>query len=162
MIPGPSWLRLIIPLSFGFCSTFVQLLNLLFFSTREKIFLFCFLFQPSLFGNKAPGFGTTTTSAPSFGTGTGLFGNKSTLTLGTGTNNSSFGRRRGFCRSIHVSASFFVPYPFFLSVLQVSVPTRHQEDFLGTRRALVDSVLDWEPPLGQVMTGWEFTILKNK
>uniref|UniRef100_A0A8C2XMT0 Nuclear pore complex protein Nup98-Nup96 n=1 Tax=Cyclopterus lumpus TaxID=8103 RepID=A0A8C2XMT0_CYCLU len=39
----------------------------------------------SLFGNKAAGFGTTTTSAaPSFGTGTGLFGNKPALTLGAG------------------------------------------------------------------------------
>ncbi|KAF7206744.1 nuclear pore complex protein Nup98-Nup96 isoform X2 [Nothobranchius furzeri] len=45
----------------------------------------------SLFGNKTAGFGTTTTSAPSFGTGTGLFGNKPTLTLGTGTNTSTFG-----------------------------------------------------------------------
>uniref|UniRef100_G3NB32 Nuclear pore complex protein Nup98-Nup96 n=1 Tax=Gasterosteus aculeatus aculeatus TaxID=481459 RepID=G3NB32_GASAC len=45
----------------------------------------------SLFGNKAAGFGTATTSAPSFGTGTGLFGNKPTLTLGTGTNTSTFG-----------------------------------------------------------------------
>ncbi|KAM6984594.1 nuclear pore complex protein Nup98-Nup96 [Aplochiton taeniatus] len=47
--------------------------------------------QPSLFGNKG-GFGATTTSAaPSFGTGTGLFGNKPTLTLGAGTNASTFG-----------------------------------------------------------------------
>ncbi|XP_070699287.1 nuclear pore complex protein Nup98-Nup96 isoform X2 [Pempheris klunzingeri] len=45
----------------------------------------------SLFGNKTAGFGTTTTSAPSFGTGTGLFGNKPALTLGTGTNTSTFG-----------------------------------------------------------------------
>uniref|UniRef100_A0A3B4TS50 Nuclear pore complex protein Nup98-Nup96 n=1 Tax=Seriola dumerili TaxID=41447 RepID=A0A3B4TS50_SERDU len=44
-----------------------------------------------LFGNKTAGFGTTTTSAPSFGTGTGLFGNKPALTLGTGTNTSTFG-----------------------------------------------------------------------
>ncbi|XP_026213261.1 nuclear pore complex protein Nup98-Nup96 isoform X3 [Anabas testudineus] len=43
----------------------------------------------SLFGNKTTGFGTTTTSAPSFGTG--LFGNKPALTLGTGTNTSTFG-----------------------------------------------------------------------
>uniref|UniRef100_A0A8C5H0S3 Uncharacterized protein n=1 Tax=Gouania willdenowi TaxID=441366 RepID=A0A8C5H0S3_GOUWI len=35
------------------------------------------------------GFGTTTTSAPSFGTG--LFGNKPALTLGTGNNTSTFG-----------------------------------------------------------------------
>uniref|UniRef100_A0A3P8REV4 Nuclear pore complex protein Nup98-Nup96 n=1 Tax=Astatotilapia calliptera TaxID=8154 RepID=A0A3P8REV4_ASTCA len=45
----------------------------------------------SLFGNKTAGFGTTTTSAPSFGTTSGLFGNKPTLTLGTGTNTSTFG-----------------------------------------------------------------------
>ncbi|XP_029957299.1 nuclear pore complex protein Nup98-Nup96 isoform X2 [Salarias fasciatus] len=45
----------------------------------------------SLFGNKTAGFGTTTTSAPSFGTGTGLFGNKPALTLGTGNNTSTFG-----------------------------------------------------------------------
>ncbi|XP_029029419.1 nuclear pore complex protein Nup98-Nup96 isoform X2 [Betta splendens] len=45
--------------------------------------------QQSLFGNKTTGFGTTTTSAPSFGTG--LFGNKPALTLGTGTNTSTFG-----------------------------------------------------------------------
>uniref|UniRef100_A0A3Q3NAH8 Nuclear pore complex protein Nup98-Nup96 n=1 Tax=Mastacembelus armatus TaxID=205130 RepID=A0A3Q3NAH8_9TELE len=44
-----------------------------------------------LFGSKTTGFGTTTTSAPSFGTGTGLFGNKPALTLGTGTNTSTFG-----------------------------------------------------------------------
>uniref|UniRef100_A0A8C9Y2Z3 Nuclear pore complex protein Nup98-Nup96 n=1 Tax=Sander lucioperca TaxID=283035 RepID=A0A8C9Y2Z3_SANLU len=44
-----------------------------------------------LFGNKTAGFGTTTTSTPSFGTGTGLFGNKPALTLGTGTNTSTFG-----------------------------------------------------------------------
>ncbi|KAM9846701.1 nuclear pore complex protein Nup98-Nup96 isoform 2-T2 [Aulostomus maculatus] len=43
----------------------------------------------SLFGNKTTGFGTTTTSAPSFGTG--LFGNKPALTLGAGTNPSTFG-----------------------------------------------------------------------
>uniref|UniRef100_A0A671UZF8 Nuclear pore complex protein Nup98-Nup96 n=1 Tax=Sparus aurata TaxID=8175 RepID=A0A671UZF8_SPAAU len=48
----------------------------------------------SLF-NKTAGFGTTTTSAPSFGTGTGLFGNKPTLTLGTGTNTSTFGESAG-------------------------------------------------------------------
>ncbi|XP_029303435.1 nuclear pore complex protein Nup98-Nup96 isoform X3 [Cottoperca gobio] len=45
----------------------------------------------SLFGNKTAGFGATTTSAPSFGTGTGLFGNKPALTLGTGANTSTFG-----------------------------------------------------------------------
>uniref|UniRef100_A0A672Y6M6 Nuclear pore complex protein Nup98-Nup96 n=1 Tax=Sphaeramia orbicularis TaxID=375764 RepID=A0A672Y6M6_9TELE len=45
----------------------------------------------SLFGNKTTGFGATTTSAPSFGTGTSLFGNKPALTLGTGTNTSTFG-----------------------------------------------------------------------
>ncbi|TRY98366.1 hypothetical protein DNTS_021791 [Danionella cerebrum] len=45
----------------------------------------------NLFGNKPAGFGTTTTSAPSFGTGTGLFANKPTLTLGTNTNTSTFG-----------------------------------------------------------------------
>ncbi|XP_056140469.1 nuclear pore complex protein Nup98-Nup96 [Lampris incognitus] len=45
----------------------------------------------SLFGNKTAGFGATTTSASSFGTGTSLFGNKPALTLGTGTNTSSFG-----------------------------------------------------------------------
>ncbi|XP_051793901.1 nuclear pore complex protein Nup98-Nup96 isoform X2 [Acanthochromis polyacanthus] len=45
--------------------------------------------QQSLFGTKTAGFGTTTTSAPSFGTG--LFGNKPALTLGTGTNTSTFG-----------------------------------------------------------------------
>ncbi|KFZ63494.1 Nuclear pore complex protein Nup98-Nup96, partial [Podiceps cristatus] len=47
----------------------------------------------TLFGNKPAGFGTTTTSAPSFGTtaGGGLFGNKPTLTLGTNTNTSNFG-----------------------------------------------------------------------
>ncbi|KAI5620164.1 nuclear pore complex protein Nup98-Nup96, partial [Silurus asotus] len=45
----------------------------------------------NLFGNKPAGFGTTTTSAPSFGTGTGLFGNKPALSLGTNTNTSSFG-----------------------------------------------------------------------
>uniref|UniRef100_A0A672FWT7 Nuclear pore complex protein Nup98-Nup96 n=1 Tax=Salarias fasciatus TaxID=181472 RepID=A0A672FWT7_SALFA len=45
----------------------------------------------TLFGNKTAGFGTTTTSAPSFGTGTGLFGNKPALTLGTGNNTSTFG-----------------------------------------------------------------------
>ncbi len=50
------------------------------------------LLQQSLFGNKTAGFGTTTTSAPSFGTGTGLFGNKPALTLGTGTNTSTFGK----------------------------------------------------------------------
>lgn len=50
-----------------------------------------FVLQQSLFGNKTAGFGTTTTSAPSFGTGTGLFGNKPALTLGTGTNTSNFG-----------------------------------------------------------------------
>uniref|UniRef100_A0A3P9IE46 Nuclear pore complex protein Nup98-Nup96 n=1 Tax=Oryzias latipes TaxID=8090 RepID=A0A3P9IE46_ORYLA len=48
------------------------------------------LLQPSLFGNKATGFGATTTSAPSFGTTTGMFGAKP-LTLGTGTNPTSFG-----------------------------------------------------------------------
>ncbi|KAK1875220.1 Nuclear pore complex protein Nup98-Nup96 [Dissostichus eleginoides] len=47
--------------------------------------------RQSLFGNKTAGFGTTTTSAPSFGTGTGLFGNKPALTLGAGTNTSTFG-----------------------------------------------------------------------
>uniref|UniRef100_A0A3Q3E3G4 Nuclear pore complex protein Nup98-Nup96 n=1 Tax=Labrus bergylta TaxID=56723 RepID=A0A3Q3E3G4_9LABR len=47
--------------------------------------------NPSLFGNKTAGFGTTTTSAPSFGTGTGLFGNKPALTLGTAANTSTFG-----------------------------------------------------------------------
>lgn len=52
------------------------------------------LLQQSLF-NKTAGFGTTTTSAPSFGTGTGLFGNKPTLTLGTGTNTSTFGESAG-------------------------------------------------------------------
>uniref|UniRef100_A0A672V105 Nuclear pore complex protein Nup98-Nup96 n=1 Tax=Strigops habroptila TaxID=2489341 RepID=A0A672V105_STRHB len=47
----------------------------------------------TLFGNKPAGFGTTTTSAPSFGTttGGGLFGNKPTLTLGTNSNTSTFG-----------------------------------------------------------------------
>uniref|UniRef100_A0A8C2CCL9 Nuclear pore complex protein Nup98-Nup96 n=1 Tax=Cyprinus carpio TaxID=7962 RepID=A0A8C2CCL9_CYPCA len=46
----------------------------------------------NLFGNKPAGFGTTTTtSAPSFGTGTGLFANKPTLTLGANTNTSTFG-----------------------------------------------------------------------
>uniref|UniRef100_A0A8D3BN44 Nuclear pore complex protein Nup98-Nup96 n=1 Tax=Scophthalmus maximus TaxID=52904 RepID=A0A8D3BN44_SCOMX len=45
----------------------------------------------TLFGNKTSGFGATTTSAPSFGTGGGLFGNKPALTLGPGTNASSFG-----------------------------------------------------------------------
>ncbi|XP_041440603.1 nuclear pore complex protein Nup98-Nup96 isoform X1 [Xenopus laevis] len=46
----------------------------------------------TLFGNKPAGFGTTTTSAPGFGTTTGgLFGNKATLTLGTNTNASNFG-----------------------------------------------------------------------
>ncbi|XP_033833851.1 nuclear pore complex protein Nup98-Nup96 isoform X2 [Periophthalmus magnuspinnatus] len=45
----------------------------------------------SLFGNKTAGFGTTTTSAPSFGTGTSLFGNKPALSLGPGTNTSTFG-----------------------------------------------------------------------
>ncbi|XP_068436301.1 nuclear pore complex protein Nup98-Nup96 isoform X3 [Clinocottus analis] len=45
--------------------------------------------QQSLFGNKAAGFATTTTSAPSFGTG--LFGNKPALTLGAGANASTFG-----------------------------------------------------------------------
>lgn len=50
-----------------------------------------FLFLQNLFGNKPAGFGTTTTSAPSFGTGTGLFGNKPTLTLGPNTNTSTFG-----------------------------------------------------------------------
>ncbi|KAG8453154.1 hypothetical protein GDO86_004828 [Hymenochirus boettgeri] len=46
----------------------------------------------TLFGNKQAGFGTTTTSAPAFGTTTGgLFGNKPTLTLGTNTNTSNFG-----------------------------------------------------------------------
>uniref|UniRef100_A0A673NMI3 Nuclear pore complex protein Nup98-Nup96 n=1 Tax=Sinocyclocheilus rhinocerous TaxID=307959 RepID=A0A673NMI3_9TELE len=45
----------------------------------------------NLFGNKPAGFGATTTSAPSFGTGTGLFANKPTLTLGTNTNSSTFG-----------------------------------------------------------------------
>ncbi|KFR16686.1 Nuclear pore complex protein Nup98-Nup96, partial [Opisthocomus hoazin] len=47
----------------------------------------------TLFGNKPAGFGTTTTSAPSFGTttGSGLFGNKPTLTLGTNTNTPNFG-----------------------------------------------------------------------
>uniref|UniRef100_A0A3P9M714 Nuclear pore complex protein Nup98-Nup96 n=1 Tax=Oryzias latipes TaxID=8090 RepID=A0A3P9M714_ORYLA len=44
----------------------------------------------TLFGNKATGFGATTTSAPSFGTTTGMFGAKP-LTLGTGTNPTSFG-----------------------------------------------------------------------
>uniref|UniRef100_A0A673NKE5 Nuclear pore complex protein Nup98-Nup96 n=1 Tax=Sinocyclocheilus rhinocerous TaxID=307959 RepID=A0A673NKE5_9TELE len=46
----------------------------------------------NLFGNKPAGFGATTTSAPSFGTGTGLFANKPTLTLGTNTNSSTFGK----------------------------------------------------------------------
>uniref|UniRef100_A0A8C2DJS7 Nuclear pore complex protein Nup98-Nup96 n=1 Tax=Cyprinus carpio TaxID=7962 RepID=A0A8C2DJS7_CYPCA len=45
----------------------------------------------NLFGNKPAGFGATTTSTPSFGTGTGLFANKPTLTLGTNTNASTFG-----------------------------------------------------------------------
>ncbi|XP_063041599.1 nuclear pore complex protein Nup98-Nup96 isoform X2 [Engraulis encrasicolus] len=45
----------------------------------------------NLFGNKPGGFGATTTSAPSFGTGTGLFGNKPTLTLGTNTSVANFG-----------------------------------------------------------------------
>ncbi|XP_054610233.1 nuclear pore complex protein Nup98-Nup96 isoform X3 [Dunckerocampus dactyliophorus] len=45
----------------------------------------------SIFGNKTSGFGTTTTSATSFGTGTGIFGNKPALALGTGTNPSTFG-----------------------------------------------------------------------
>jgi len=53
----------------------------------------------TLFGNKPAGFGTTTTSAPSFGTttGSGLFGNKPTLTLGTNTNTPNFGtyKKRG-------------------------------------------------------------------
>lgn len=53
-------------------------------------FYVCVL-QQSLFGNKTTGFGATTTSAPSFGTGTGLFGNKPALTLGAGTNPSTFG-----------------------------------------------------------------------
>ncbi|XP_061752896.1 nuclear pore complex protein Nup98-Nup96 isoform X3 [Nerophis ophidion] len=44
----------------------------------------------SIFGNKTSGFGTTTTSATSFGPGTGLFGNKTALTLGSGTNPSNF------------------------------------------------------------------------
>lgn len=56
-----------------------------------SIFVCVCVLQQSLFGNKTAGFGTTTTSAPSFGTGTGLFGNKPALTLGTGTNTSSFG-----------------------------------------------------------------------
>ncbi|KAF7651897.1 hypothetical protein LDENG_00104090 [Lucifuga dentata] len=43
--------------------------------------------QQNLFGNKTAGFGTTTTSAPSFG----LFGNKPALSLGTVTNTSTFG-----------------------------------------------------------------------
>uniref|UniRef100_A0A8C0K412 Nuclear pore complex protein Nup98-Nup96 n=1 Tax=Canis lupus dingo TaxID=286419 RepID=A0A8C0K412_CANLU len=47
----------------------------------------------TLFGNnKLTTFGTSTTSAPSFGTTSGgLFGNKPTLTLGTNTNTSNFG-----------------------------------------------------------------------
>ncbi|XP_062052614.1 nuclear pore complex protein Nup98-Nup96 isoform X6 [Lepus europaeus] len=47
----------------------------------------------TLFGNnKLTTFGTSTTSAPSFGTNSGgLFGNKPTLTLGTNTNTSNFG-----------------------------------------------------------------------
>ncbi|XP_054022951.1 nuclear pore complex protein Nup98-Nup96-like [Dryobates pubescens] len=45
----------------------------------------------TLFVNKPAGFGTTTTSAPSFGTSTSskVFGNKSSLTLGTSTNTSN-------------------------------------------------------------------------
>ncbi|XP_076158509.1 nuclear pore complex protein Nup98-Nup96 isoform X1 [Alosa pseudoharengus] len=43
----------------------------------------------NLFGNKPGGFGTTTTSASSFGPG--LFGNKPTLTLGNNTNTANFG-----------------------------------------------------------------------
>uniref|UniRef100_A0A6I8SCP2 Nuclear pore complex protein Nup98-Nup96 n=1 Tax=Xenopus tropicalis TaxID=8364 RepID=A0A6I8SCP2_XENTR len=50
----------------------------------------------TLFGNKPAGFGTTTTSAPAFGTTTGgLFGNKPTLTLGTNTNTSNFALNPG-------------------------------------------------------------------
>ncbi|XP_023683557.2 nuclear pore complex protein Nup98-Nup96-like isoform X1 [Paramormyrops kingsleyae] len=44
----------------------------------------------NLFGSKTPGFGTTTTSAPTFGSGSSLFGNKPTLTL-TNNNASTFG-----------------------------------------------------------------------
>uniref|UniRef100_A0A3B3T4H9 Nuclear pore complex protein Nup98-Nup96 n=1 Tax=Paramormyrops kingsleyae TaxID=1676925 RepID=A0A3B3T4H9_9TELE len=43
----------------------------------------------NLFGSKTPGFGTTTTSAPTFGSGSSLFGNKPTLTL-TNNNASTF------------------------------------------------------------------------
>jgi len=52
----------------------------------------CVFSNQSLFGNKPAGFGATTTSTPSFGTGTSLFGNKPALTLGTGTNTSAFGK----------------------------------------------------------------------
>uniref|UniRef100_A0A7N6BCQ7 Nuclear pore complex protein Nup98-Nup96 n=1 Tax=Anabas testudineus TaxID=64144 RepID=A0A7N6BCQ7_ANATE len=56
----------------------------------------------SLFGNKTTGFGTTTTSAPSFGTG--LFGNKPALTLGTGTNTSTFGNDTGCYYSVLIQS----------------------------------------------------------
>ncbi|XP_062910842.1 nuclear pore complex protein Nup98-Nup96 isoform X1 [Mobula hypostoma] len=46
----------------------------------------------TLFANKPAGFGTATTTASTFGTaGAGLFGNKPNLTIGAGTNTSSFG-----------------------------------------------------------------------
>lgn len=64
--------------------------NVNFFCIFSKL-LTCVFISQNLFGNKPAGFGTTTTSAPSFGTGTGLFANKPTLTLGANTNTSTFG-----------------------------------------------------------------------
>uniref|UniRef100_A0A8C1PTZ0 Nuclear pore complex protein Nup98-Nup96 n=1 Tax=Cyprinus carpio TaxID=7962 RepID=A0A8C1PTZ0_CYPCA len=60
-------------------------------TTQNNAFSFGNTSSMNLFGNKPAGFGATTTSTPSFGTGTGLFANKPTLTLGTNTNASTFG-----------------------------------------------------------------------
>lgn len=107
------------------------------------------LLQPSLFGgNKAAGFGTTTTSAPSFGTGTGLFGNKPALTLGTGTNTSTFGKRTLSCRQTRARV---LPCDVFMSDwLQVLERPPLEEVSLGARRPLEDWGLDWGPALEPV------------
>lgn len=71
-----------------------------------------FLPFQTLFGSKPAGFGTTTTSAPSFGTttGGGLFGNKPTLTLGTNTNTSNFGTYKKKWDSITLKHTAYTTY----------------------------------------------------
>lgn len=125
-------------------------MDLLFTVTLCVCLCVCLL-QPSLFGSKAAGFGTTTTSAPSFGTGTGLFGNKPTLTLGSGTNTSTFGKsssRDTLIQSTAEADSHLTPV--LLVLVQVLVQILLERVCLVTSRLLEDWGLDWEPASEQV------------